>query len=338
MVDKSLRFFFFGCWNNGGCSNNQNLSNVISTIAANKHLYDFGVILGDNIYNEGKSQFHNIETLKNGIECVNKINLPLYVVLGEHDITQCDIIKEQSKKHDNWIFEGNYYATEFEKSSIKLKLIVIDTNLLADPKIYTKVEECLLPENIKTNRQEMLNFLRNELTTASHYDWVIVAGHCPPASFKHKDNKSQLIVKPYANELLEILGDVPNLLYICAGTHNFQYNTVSSVDRRFFMREIISGTGGAEPDLIVPVFRIGGAQSAEGLLDTEMHDTHEPYGYCEMTISANKIYLIYHKIMPFFQQHLYLINKSEMEQKGGEYYFNKYLKYKTKYKQLSKII
>ncbi|XWV26395.1 hypothetical protein QJ857_gp0675 [Tupanvirus soda lake] len=342
METDLIRFFFFGCWNDGGCKNNENLRNVINNIDNNKHLYEFGVILGDNVYNEKGNKFHDIEILKDGIECISNLNLPLYIALGNHDVTQCDIINEQAKKSSYWIFERNFYAIEFNKNDLNVKLIVIDTNLLADDKIYnsltnSKNEPCNLPSNISNNRIEMLQFLENQLKDSGNYDWIIVAGHDPLASFKLKSKTKGPLAKAHIDILLNLMGRIPNLVYICADTHNFQYNTITSSDGLYMVNEVVSGTGGANPDVILPEFR-NGVYNIQDLYNIKMHDTHEPYGYCDMTVNKDKIIFIYNNNVPFLQQHLYVIENKKLEQKGGmvknTHYFKKYLKYKSKYEEL----
>jgi hypothetical protein len=339
-----LQFFFFGCWNDGGCTGNNNLKNIINHIHHNKKSYEFGVILGDNVYNSKKTKIHHIETLLDGIQCINTIDLPLYIVLGNHDVTQCNIINEETKKHGNWNFEKNFYSFVVNKIDLNVKIIVIDTNLLADKNIYDSIFEenntekpCTLPEAINTNYDEMIQFLQNETNNAQNYNWIIVAGHDPLASFRFKNNMSQAIPKPHIDILLSILGKISNLIYICADTHNFQYNTVTSNDKKLVVQEIVAGTGGASPDMIVPVFKNNIFNSIGGLYNMMMHDTHDPFGYCDMTIYPEKIIIVYHKISPSFEEHLYQINRTKQsEQYGGTdaYYFKKYLKYRTKYEEL----
>ncbi|XWV25134.1 putative tartrate-resistant acid phosphatase type 5 [Tupanvirus deep ocean] len=342
METDSIRFFFFGCWNDGGCRDNENLRNVISNINSNKHLYEFGVILGDNVYNKKGSTFHDVSVLKDGIDCIGSLNLPLYIALGNHDVTQCDIINEQAKKSDYWNFESNFYAVELGKNNLKLKLIIIDTNLLADDKIYNsltnfKDEPCVLPSNIYNNKTEMLQFLENQLKDYEKYDWIIVAGHDPIASFKVKSKTKGPLAKPHIDILMNSMGRIPNLVYICADTHNFQYNTITSTDGIYQVDEVISGTGGAKPDTILPEFR-NNENSIQNLYNIKMHDTHEPYGYCDMTVHKDNIIFIYNKNVPTLQQHLYTIQNKKQLQKGGMakniHYFKKYLKYKTKYEEL----
>ena len=341
-----IQFFFFGCWNDGSCKNNVFLNNIIKSIKSCSDLYDFGVILGDNIYPEViDKKKHYIETLKSGIECINSINKPLYIVLGNHDVTQCDIITEQARNNKNWNFEKNFYALTFERSNVSVKLIVIDTNLLADDKIYRSIfmdeqQElpCKLPPTINTNYDDMIRFLKRELKTANKYNWVIVAGHEPIASFKEKKNSTKPIANPKINLMVELLGSIPNLIYICADTHNFQYNTISNGSSN--ITQIVSGTGGATPDQILPIYKDNKFHDIDGIHKIIMHDTYTPYGYSDMIIMKEKIVIMYRQIFPSFQEHLFVIElpprtddiSADAQQGSGNFfYFKKYLKYKTKY-------
>lgn len=126
VVMKNGKFFFFGCWNNrddflaNQCNENV-IHNILNSQELYKEQYDFGVILGDNIYpdeNEYRSQ--KIKTPKKekledpspskekikikkftnekmivGMKLVDQISVPLHIVLGNHDVENCKMLEMQ---------------------------------------------------------------------------------------------------------------------------------------------------------------------------------------------------------------------------------------------------
>ena len=140
----SFSFFHFGCWNIDGCMpQSSNTKQIVEHIKSQNMKYKFGIIAGDNIYptkqkkekseksKEGKDEKSKkdkegkedkIKTfdqaiLFEGIKCIKSIGIPIYSVLGNHDIEYADIIKNYS----SWILSPlvlnqtkhiDMYATE----------------------------------------------------------------------------------------------------------------------------------------------------------------------------------------------------------------------------------
>ena len=314
---NKYQLFFFGCWNNGGCKNNGFLRKIVDSIITNNNLYDGGIILGDNVYPTKLSNFHDISVLKDGIECINRIKKPMYIALGNHDVTQCDIITHEAKNHDYWIFDKNYFSKTFNKNNLSIKLIVIDTNLIYDNKIYQSIHldekqniRCDLPKSIDPKLENMMEFIKKELSDSKKYNWIIIAGHHPIAFFKQQKDIAKPIINAKFGELVEIFGSLKNLVYICADTHNFQYNIISNNDKSKNVKQFISGTGGALPDMIVSEFKDGNFYEIGNDYKILLKDTYSPYGYCDMIITENNLVVIYNNIVPMFEQHLFMIDKN----------------------------
>jgi hypothetical protein len=120
----SFSFFHFGCWNVDGCiPQSSNTKQIVEHIKSQIMKYKFGIIAGDNIYptkqktaksekskkdKEGKKSKEGKEDkiktfdqaiLFEGIKCIKSIGIPIYTVLGNHDVEYADIIKNYS----SWI-------------------------------------------------------------------------------------------------------------------------------------------------------------------------------------------------------------------------------------------
>lgn len=92
-------FIFFGCWNKGFCDDNRrnnSMSAVFNTIKQNKEQPDFYIIAGDNYYpkkltEKNQGQKVKIKTLEqnnllSGFNCLERLQKPVHVLLGNHDV------------------------------------------------------------------------------------------------------------------------------------------------------------------------------------------------------------------------------------------------------------
>jgi hypothetical protein len=178
-MDTTIKFFSFGCWNLRGCIGNEHLQKNVNNIKSNN--YQFGIILGDNIYipkddlgtqeprrGPKKKKAYDIQTLVGGMKCINDIQRPLHVVLGNHDVEQCNILLYQLYKHanelprmdlKNWNIPSNYYAITEKRANVTIKIIVIDTNILDKPLVNYDPKECPVKENINGDVDQMLGML-----------------------------------------------------------------------------------------------------------------------------------------------------------------------------------
>lgn len=305
----TFSFFAFGCWNKGACVGNKDLATVINNIRTEK--YDMGIILGDNIYKTSKSEkTYSIEILEAGIECLKSINKPMFIALGNHDIEECGILQKQLKTHVgelnreidrdkfDWFLPHNYYASLIEDGGIRIKLIVLDTNLF--------VHEPINPENnpLKMYNQNecdtdnrmvstggyniMLEFLKRELE--EKVDKVIIVGHEPLVSFKpKKENILQKQGKIIVEKIMNYIAESPNsdrTIYVCADTHNHQHNVIKDLKTGFELHEYVFGTGGADPD-VLGYFKIGRKEKFYENYELELVDYQPAYGFGEILVDKN---------------------------------------------------
>ena len=92
-------FIFFGCWNKGYCDDNRRnngMSAVFNTIKQNREIPDFYIIAGDNYYPKKttekiqgrKVKIKTLEqnNLLSGFNCLERLQRPVHVLLGNHDV------------------------------------------------------------------------------------------------------------------------------------------------------------------------------------------------------------------------------------------------------------
>ena len=103
-------FIHFGCWNNGGCPKDNNLTRVLHNINSLQPRPAFLSICGDNYYpttiktketkiidgvkieKEKKKKFLDLDDLKSGFDCLPP-DLPIYMTYGNHDFETNLILK-----------------------------------------------------------------------------------------------------------------------------------------------------------------------------------------------------------------------------------------------------
>jgi len=104
--DESLHFIHFGCWNQGGCSEDGTnpLSLVMQKLKTQirKHSIQFLTVAGDNYYpiktGKGDAKTKTIlpGDLVSGFACLPK-NIPIYLLLGNHDLDNSKSLQIKSE-------------------------------------------------------------------------------------------------------------------------------------------------------------------------------------------------------------------------------------------------
>jgi hypothetical protein len=313
------KFFFFGCWNrrDNDLVNHCN-DNVVNEIIDSEIIcgdkYDFGVILGDNIYPDTKEYGLQKEKKKKkenkaekkgrklkpftpnkmvaGMTSVDRIPVPLHIVLGNHDIENCEILGMQMVnptvapvvKHKHWSFTRNLYSTLYSFKKHVVRLIVIDTNVINDyiPNVsdlknrnYYNVlndDGCAASQDdtMITDPKLYYSALKDMLLPNNNrgVDLIIIAGHEPLACVKEKEKEKEtngVVIKtkvdsPSVQMFLNDIMDSVDLLrennietvYICADIHAFLDTTI--IQGKKYLRQIVAGTGGAIPDIYTDEF------------------------------------------------------------------------------------
>jgi len=126
-----VHFFEFGCWN-------KHIDKTNRIIAETNNIdYDFGVINGDNVYqqinDEGK-KVYNLKQIDDGFNILKKSIHPLYLSVGNHEVHQFDdcrllipqlkhaTLSKNMNMNENWysinIFLSKKYKTFKTSSSL----------------------------------------------------------------------------------------------------------------------------------------------------------------------------------------------------------------------------
>lgn len=302
-----FQFFHFGCWNIDGCQEDSNLLNVVNVIS--KEEYMFGIIAGDNVYKKAyfldngiKKKMYKKEVLDDGITCLERLNVPLFTCLGNHDVETCDILIDEVRRtkgyfqnnrliaiepNARWILPHNYYDLIINVGDKKLHFIFIDTNLFSIDK------DCYDDKNDKLN--VMLKWLDNRLKVNATI--TLIVGHVYLFGFKVKNNNEQIVQLHNVERLLDVMmkNNKPMFYYLCADLHNFQHIIFTGAGKYdgMLIDNITSGTGGGSPDpipvsddgTITKVCNADGELLGSILLDKK----HEPYGFVKHIFEDGKI-------------------------------------------------
>lgn len=294
-----VHFFFFGCWNRDNCDGIDYRKGLFNTITPIGHIFDFGIIAGDNVYPHDKRYYQS--TLDYGFGMLDSLRKKtrgkqVFATIGNHDVNRKDVLRYQIES-PVITMPTNMYAY---KPTDYLRIIFIDTN------IFTRKKSPFYKETFrkKSNKDEFEEFfkVKNEEETLAELDkilkldphytgWTIVVGHEPIFSIKpkQKEGKSSLKINswiPYEN-LFNKLSAIPKTVYMCADVHTFQAWNIHAQTE--ILPTVVAGTGGGEPDDILPekmVYHID--KQRMDLLSSEY-----PYGFCEVICTQNDLDIIY---------------------------------------------
>jgi len=271
-------FIHFGCWNNGGCPNENAMTQVLHAIKTRPIPPQFLSICGDNYYPQkakdafgNKQKTYQYDQLLSGFQCLP--NLPIYMTFGNHDFEtnlrvadsstventctltnqELQLVKEQYPNIQLELFQ----AATFQNA----RLLFLDTTLY-DPDDIDEYLQCYRAVNpvyvdIDTIKQAQLQFIRTFVAyiqnSPADVNTVIVIGHHPLAQFKEKKGKVRFaVLNEEFNELLYQELYVPlrktmQYYYMCADLHQYQCGNVV-IRGEMQIRQYIVGTGGAEKD------------------------------------------------------------------------------------------
>ena len=282
-----VKFINFGCWNKYGCSANSGLRKVINE--ALKHTdIDFCIINGDNYYQDkdkkGDKKTVNSRDLIKGFNCISKLDMETYFLLGNHDLEvtngECDTIKleeffyKQANKYSFGAFTNSNKIhiptglTMFKELDEKTLIIMIDTNIYAgeNPECYDVIlpdynNNGTIPQRLQKLQQKQRELVSSKLK-GKMYKSIIICGHHPLMGFKNQkkvDKKGKVKIKggidAYDIELYKLLFEVikpsaREFFYLCADIHNYQEGEVniSFGVEKMHIKQFIVGTGGADLD------------------------------------------------------------------------------------------
>ena len=293
-----------GCWNEDRCDTLDYRTAVIQNILREK--YAFGVIAGDNIYQQ-RGVYH-MKTLDYGFQMLRKTNVPLYTLLGNHDVHTKAIFQAHLNlvQQKQIIMPRHCYTVEYPN----LRLIVIDTNVLTSKVNRGNTYARLLNDypaffSLPT-ATELLDYLENELKKPFK-GWTIVTGHEPFISVKltKTDHVKVTHLKHY-ERLTELLSASPRTVYLCADVHTFQVMNVPVSNSKTktnstTIPQVVVGTGGAFPDrspdehATIPV-PMSHEDHRVPPLTFKLEGTSAPYGYISVSYSSKQLWIRFHPL------------------------------------------
>jgi hypothetical protein len=241
------------------------------------------------------------------------INLKLKSIFEEYT----DMIYKDKEKDKKELFDAfKNIFNKINKKHIKLyddigykrcnnyNIIFINTN-----KIFVSGKD----ENEKANRY--ISKLENKIkivTKGGNNKKIFVIGHHPIVSYKKKGDKEYVILGDIdiSKRFYKLLTQY-NCIYLCADTHNFQiseislYNKISeekiSEDKNKLI-QIVSGTGGADPDYIEikDIYNFESNDKIKNDNEEKYYKTKgyaiNSYGYTKIGFKANNIIVTYIKL------------------------------------------
>lgn len=369
-----MNFIHFGCWNNGIC--NEGVPNGLSrmmNILRTKNP-DFITVAGDNYYPEGekiegkKIKKFNELNFMSGFECLSNVNLRIpsgkkYILYGNHDIS--DIIYNESTRIDEECkillmqrtynhpsFEFFNDVIELEKPEYKTLFIMIDTTIYDMDETLNIDRTCYRELDIGINAiktgyrtiGDLIIYQQNKIIeiltkhSTNTFKNIIFVGHHPIISGRVKGGGNKF---PELINLIQLFKNITGLLieknvvYLCADTHYYQESQITIGDLK--ITQYIVGTGGADLDEI-PTEPFIGNESFNYIYNTRTQS--QSYGFLEVNIDNEGV------ISAEFINTVIAEAKNKYLKYGSDkritpsanIYQNKYLKYKTKYLELKKLI
>lgn len=156
-----------------------------------------------------------------------ELMLDWFPVLGNHEYrgnTQACI--DYSAVSRRWEMPARYYTKVFEDNGVTLRMIWIDTTPMIGR--YRKAT-AKYPDAGRQDMNRQLEWLDSVLT-ASHEDWIIVAGHHPIYAETGKDSSERADMQATVGK---VLARHHVDMYINGHIHNFQHIRVKGVDTDF---------------------------------------------------------------------------------------------------------
>lgn len=299
---ESNRIFLIGCWNKNSCKDESKIDNresVLNNILRDSQEYDFGIMLGDNIYPSKKFQtkknkkrgrktkkytkndelyYRHFLELTDIMTSESPFDTRLHVILGNHDVFNRCVKRNQIMN----------FTTDF--SNIYEENTLVETDL---------ANFAFLNSN---NIPEMIEFLDSFDRSLLRDKWLILCAHEPLISYKPK--KKRLFQK--LKKLKIIFDIIKNLkhnkiAYFCADTHNFQVIDVLESDfksnysntNQFSLPIIVAGTGGAKPDSLKNIEENREHYEEKEDLHISVIDFKECYGYLDLNITKDELDIKY---------------------------------------------
>jgi len=278
----------------------------------------------------------------------------------EYDFMKCHILKSQKN-----IFEDQpdtYFFTDVMERKIGSTLILFIDSTIYEENEQTDIKDTCFRHIFKDIKKDSIKIIKDGIITikdpiitikdlCEHQDQtvikilnenenkdiknLIVIAHHPIISIKHKKKKNyQEILNGLIGLYKKIYDQIKdkniNLYHLCADTHTYQQGNINIKynNKNILINQYICGTGGAHKDAC-PITDVKEGEKKEGEkkeIEYTINACKEINGFLDVNISeietGEKIEFTFIEATQIEQ----------LEQQGG--YYNKYLKYKTKYLKL----
>lgn len=280
MIDTDY-FIHFGCWNNGGCPKDNDVSNVLEHIEQLTHKPQFLSICGDNYYptvkktkigeNIFKKKYLDIDNYISGLRCLPH-NIPIYMTYGNHDFETELYIDENTIEKDCSLTKNEINIIDSQFHNIKLRLfqsvkftsntllLFLDTTIYDEDineyiSCYKEVDNNYTSiDTIKANQIDFIEYTVDTIMNDNNISNIVIVCHHPLAYYKIKKGKMSFIM--LNNEFNDLLYDkihLPlrdrniNYYYLCADLHQYQPGNII-INGDMNIKQYIVGTAGASKD------------------------------------------------------------------------------------------
>jgi len=255
--EDAFRFFVIGDWGRNGEFNQQEVANQMG-VTGNVFEPEFVISTGDNFYCCGVASVNDPQWMASyeNIYKAHSLNIPWYVVLGNHDYKgnpQAEI--DYTKVSQRWKMPARYYT--FVQEGIRF--VFLDTSPFV--KKYQKEAQNYADLGLQdTNRQ--LQWLDSVLVNSKE-EWKIVSGHHPIYSTGNKHGNTKELI-----ELVKPILEKNNVqVYFAGHEHDLQYQKPTNSSVHY----LVSGSGSEvrpnTPDPQMTRF----AQAISGFMAASIH-------------------------------------------------------------------
>jgi len=164
-----------------------------------------------------------------------------YVIAGNHDVEDCDILKEEMG-NTSWKFPNIFYSMFYKLKSYNVNVMFIDTNIFEYMEKGKREEDMCKFGSVSSLLEAQENCV-NTRKNLPQNTWRIMVGHIPYKALGHKHKKCIVDHSTYMEPLFKAYG--PHV-YISADEHNQQFLTEIINDKPTAL--VVAGSGGTALD------------------------------------------------------------------------------------------
>jgi len=233
---SSIKFLAFGDW--GRMGSQEQISNAEHMGSfADQNPLDFILSTGDNFYDNGVASTEDPHWTASFEDVYHHTSLmvPWYVVLGNHDYRgNVDAqIAYKSPNNDRWHLPARHYVKVFNKDSLKVALIILDTSP-TETEYYSENKYKAVWDQDSSAQKLWFRSVMDTLTA----NYIFVAGHHPLYSGgkRLEETYSQL------HHWEPLFRKYPVTAYLCGHEHDLQIHEADLGHQSPFLH-IITGAG-----------------------------------------------------------------------------------------------